>query len=138
MTPFMYPRRVQFAETDQAGMVHFSMYLRYVEEAEHALWRSVGLTIADPATDVGFPRVAFAIDYHAPLRFEDEFDVRIGIESLSGKSIRYRAELWRGDVKVATSTHTAVCVSTSASPVRSIAIPSEIRATLEALVAPPA
>jgi YbgC/YbaW family acyl-CoA thioester hydrolase len=129
---------VQFADTDQAGMVHFSMYLRYVEEAEHALWRSVGLTIADPATDIGFPRVAFAIDYHAPLRFEDEFEVRIGIESLSDKSIRYRSELWRGDVKVATSTHTAVCVTTSASPVRSIAIPDPIRARLEPLVAPPA
>jgi acyl-CoA thioesterase FadM len=31
MPPFRYPRRVQFAETDQAGIVHFSWYFRYME-----------------------------------------------------------------------------------------------------------
>ena len=42
---FRYSRRVQFAETDLAGIVHFSMFFRYMEEAEHALWRAAGLTI---------------------------------------------------------------------------------------------
>lgn len=135
MTRFPYPRRVQFAETDQAGMVHFSMYLRYVEEAEHAMWRAAGLTIADPGSDIGFPRVAFAIEYHAPLRFEDEFEVRIGVEAISMKSIRYHAELWRGETKISTSTHTAVCVVTSASPIRSTTIPEAIRAGLESVAA---
>ena len=43
---FRYRRRVQFAETDMAGIVHFSWYFRYMEEAEHALWRAAGLSIA--------------------------------------------------------------------------------------------
>jgi YbgC/YbaW family acyl-CoA thioester hydrolase len=106
-----YPRRVQFAETDLAGMVHFSWYARYVEEAEHALWRAAGLSIADPASPVGFPRVAFSIEYHAPLRFEDEFEVDIAIEAISKRTIRYRSVVRRGETAVATSTHTAVCVS---------------------------
>lgn len=135
MTRFSYRRRVQFADTDQAGMVHFSMYLRYVEEAEHAMWRSAGLAIADQTSDVGFPRIAFAIEYHAPLRFEDEFEVRIGIETISLKSIRYHAELWRGGTKVSTSTHTAVCVVASASPMRSTTIPEAIRAGLQSVAA---
>ena len=32
-------RRVHFYETDMAGFVHFSCFFRYMEEAEHALWR---------------------------------------------------------------------------------------------------
>ena len=40
-------RRVQF-ETDMAGVVHFSWYFRYMEEAEHALWREAGLSMASP------------------------------------------------------------------------------------------
>ena len=35
-------RRVQFHETDLAGLVHFSIFFRYMEEAEHALWRAAG------------------------------------------------------------------------------------------------
>ena len=38
-------RRVQFYETDAAGIVHFSWFFRYMEEAEHALWREAGLSI---------------------------------------------------------------------------------------------
>jgi len=51
-------RRVQFYETDAAGIVHFSWFFRYMEEAEHALWREAGLSIAPVVADVGWPRVA--------------------------------------------------------------------------------
>jgi len=51
-------RRVQFYETDAAGIVHFSWFFRYMEEAEHALWREAGLSIAPIVADVGWPRVA--------------------------------------------------------------------------------
>src|SRR5689334_6065032 len=42
---FRYTRRVQFSETDMAGIVHFSAYFRFMEEAEHALWRAAGVSI---------------------------------------------------------------------------------------------
>ena len=29
-----------------AGVVHFSWFFRYMEEAEHALWRAAGLSVA--------------------------------------------------------------------------------------------
>ena len=48
-------RRVQFYETDSAGMVHFTCFFRYMEEAEHAMWREAGLSIAPEGADVGFP-----------------------------------------------------------------------------------
>ena len=32
---FHTTRRIQFAETDMAGIVHFSNFFRYMEEAEH-------------------------------------------------------------------------------------------------------
>ena len=51
---FRYARRVQFGETDMAGIVHFSWMFRYMEEAEHALWRAAGLSIHPPGTEVGF------------------------------------------------------------------------------------
>ncbi|HCE02754.1 MAG TPA: acyl-CoA thioesterase, partial [Acidobacteria bacterium] len=48
MSEFRLTRRVQFYETDSAGIVHFSVFFRYMEEAEHAMWRAAGLSIAVP------------------------------------------------------------------------------------------
>ena len=82
-------RRVQFYETDAAGIVHFSWFFRYMEEAEHALWRAAGLSIAPPGSEVAFPRVSAAFDFHRPLRFEEEFDVHIRVAAITEKTIRY-------------------------------------------------
>jgi len=104
-------RRVTFHEVDSAGIVHFSIYFRYMEEAEHALWRAAGISIAARGANVGYPRVSAAFDYHRPLRFEDEFDARIRIVSIRDKSLRYVCTLTKGDEKIATGTVTVVCVS---------------------------
>ena len=102
---------MQFHETDAAGIVHFSCYFRYMEEAEHALWREAGLSIARGHDDVGFPRVSAAFDYQRALRFEDEFDVSIRIVALGERSIRYACVLTRAGEQIATGTMTIVCVS---------------------------
>ena len=38
-------RRVEFAETDMAGIVHYSNFFRYMETAEHGFFRSLGLSV---------------------------------------------------------------------------------------------
>jgi len=108
---FRYQRRVQFHETDLAGIVHFSWYFKYMEEAEHALWRSVGMSIAPPDPAFGFPRVNAACDFKAPLKFEDEVEVHIAVEKLGRRSIRYACTLRRGAEIVATGSMTSACVT---------------------------
>ncbi len=124
-------RRVNFYELDSAGIVHFSTFFRYMEEAEHALWRAAGLSIAPRRSEVGFPRVAAAFEYHRPLRFEDEFDVHIRIVGLSEKTIRYACVLAQDGQNVATGTMTVVCVRTDVTPLKSVSIPPEIAARFE-------
>ncbi len=120
-------RRVQFYELDGAGIVHFSNFLRYVEEAEHAFWRHAGLNIAEVESDLGFPRVNVSCDYHRPLRYADEFDVHIRIVAITEKSIRYACVLWRGDEKIATAAMTIVCVrARPGERLRAVPLPPEI------------
>jgi YbgC/YbaW family acyl-CoA thioester hydrolase len=122
-----YHRRVEFAETDMAGLVHFSCYFKYMEEAEHALWRASGLSIAAPQSEVGFPRRAATCEFRAPLRFEDEFDVLIQIDELGERTIRYSCVLTKGETTVATGTMTVSCVGKRpGAPLQSAAIPEEI------------
>lgn len=120
-------RLVQYYETDAAGIVHFSWFYRYMEEAEHALWRAGGLSIAPPGAEIGFPRVAASFDFHEPLRFEDEFEVDLAIVQISEKAISYRARVVKDGTAIATGSMTVVCVRTQAGePMRAIPIPLDI------------
>jgi YbgC/YbaW family acyl-CoA thioester hydrolase len=110
LSEYRLRRRVQFYETDVAGIVHFSWFYRYMEEAEHALWREAGLSIHPPDGDIGWPRVAASFDFHRALRFEDEFDVVLRIAELTPRRIRYRCVLLKDDTKIATGTMTVACV----------------------------
>jgi YbgC/YbaW family acyl-CoA thioester hydrolase len=126
-------RRVQFYETDAAGIVHFSWFFRYMEEAEHALWREAGVSIAPIAAEVGWPRVAASFDFHRALRFEDEFDVLIRVIAIGEKTMRYVCLITQGETKIASGTMTIACVSTHHTPLRSISIPPEIAARFGAV-----
>ena len=129
-------RRVQFYETDTAGIVHFSWFYRYMEEAEHALWRAAGLSIAPRDATVGFPRVAASFDFHRPLRFEDEFEVHIRVAAIGARSIRYAARVTKEGTAVATGSLAIACVAKRPGvSLRSTTIPPDIAGRFE--VAPP-
>lgn len=121
-----YHRRVQFADTDMAGVVHFSVIARYMEEAEHALWRAAGLSICPPDAVVSFPRVSVAIDFKAPLYFEEEFEVHVRLTSVSKRSLSYAHTITRGSTLIASGTMTAVCVQKSVKPMKAVEIPQDI------------
>jgi YbgC/YbaW family acyl-CoA thioester hydrolase len=89
--PFRITRRVAFSETDAAGIVHFSNFFRYMEDAEHAMLRQNGLSVhRDIGDDVaGFPRVSATCDYRRPLRFEDVFTIDVRVEAKTDKSVTY-------------------------------------------------
>lgn len=124
---FRYPRRVQFHETDLAGIAHFSWYFRYMEEAEHALWRSLGMSISPRDVVVGFPRVAASCDFKAPLHFEDEFEVVVQVEAIGRRSIRYACTLQRGGQVVAVGSMTSASVTRDADGlVTSVDLPEAI------------
>ena len=108
---FCVKRRVAFAETDVAGLVHFSNFFRYFEDAEHALWREAGLSIHPEQSPIGWPRVSAACDFHRPLRFEQEFDIAVGIAQMTKRTIEYAGEITRDGERVATAKWKIACVT---------------------------
>lgn len=110
VTEYTLRRRVNFYEVDQAGIVHFSNYFRYMEEAEYGFWRAAGVSL-EPTAEYGFPRVAASFDFHAPLHFDDEISVRLQIGHIGRTSLRYICRITRGETAIATGAMTLVCVS---------------------------
>jgi acyl-CoA thioester hydrolase len=128
------PRRVQFHETDAAGLVHFSVFFRYMEEAEHALWRAAGLSIAQAGSGIGWPRLETSFEFRQALRFEDEFEIEIRVVEVASRTLRYVCRLTKDGAPVATGRLTIVCVrKTAGEPMRATAIPAEIAARFRAV-----
>ena len=129
-------RRVQFYETDAAGIVHFSYFFRYLEEAEHALWRAAGLSISMPEAGIGWPRVTASFEFIKPLRFEDEFEVRIRIAAKTRRTIHYEALVTKNGETMASGSLTIACVSRRpGEPMKAIAIPPEVDSRLQVAAA---
>lgn len=83
-----YQRRVQFVDTDQAGVVHFTTILRYVEEAEHAMMQDV-VGVAPMSQSGGFPKVRVVCDYQAPIRFGEQVEVELKIDHIGKTSLQW-------------------------------------------------
>lgn len=134
MTPFRVSRRVEFCETDLAGMMHFSNFFRFMEFAEQEFLRSRGLSVTWQADGgwYGFPRVSATCDYLKPARFEQVLEIAVVVENLGAKSATYGFEFWYAGECIARGRMTSVCCRVEpAGQVESVAIPAAIREKLQ-------
>ena len=113
---FKTTRRVEFSDTDMAGIMHYSNFFRFMETAEHGFFRSLGLSIincGDPR--VGWPRVHARCDYKSPLRFEDEVEIHLLVSEKKHKALSYVFKFHKLNVTapilVARGGLTVVCVT---------------------------
>jgi YbgC/YbaW family acyl-CoA thioester hydrolase len=110
-TPFRTRRRVEFADTDLAGIAHFANFFRYMEAAEVDFLQALGLSVRLECEGqrLGFPRVAAACDYLRPVTFEDMLDIDVRVDKIGRKSVSFAFDFHcRGEV-VARGRVTSVC-----------------------------
>ena len=96
-------RRVEFSDTDMAGIAHFTNYFRYLEEAEHEFLRSVGLNVVlhDAKGTIGFPKLEAHCVYKSPVAYNAEIQIRMDVCCDDGKTISYDGEIRHKDQLVA-------------------------------------
>jgi YbgC/YbaW family acyl-CoA thioester hydrolase len=114
---FKAQRRVEFSDTDMAGIMHYSNFFRFMETAEHGFYRSLGFSVVMPETDprLGWPRVHAECDYIKPLRFEDLVEIHLLVAEKKNKALRYLFRFRRLNAdpveEVARGALTVVCVA---------------------------
>ena len=135
---FTTSRIVEFCETDMAGIVHFSNFYKWMEQAEHEFFRSLELTIVNTQSDgttVGWPRVSAGCRFESPAKYEDEITVTLSVQRIGVKSLTYDVRFSIGDRVVANGTMKTVCCRVAHDvPLTSIEIPEEYLAVLEEAV----
>ena len=117
---FKHTKRVEFSDTDMAGIMHFSNFFRFMESTETAFLRSLGLSVvlSNCGLDVCLPRVHAECDYQLPLRFEDEVQIHLLVEKKAKRTVTYQFRFTRlnGEqgVEVARGRLVAVCAARQA------------------------
>ena len=105
--------RVAWIDTDAGGRIHFTAAFRWAEAAETALMRS----FEHIGSWGNYPRRAVEAEYLAVLRFDDEFEVELGIDRVGTSSITYAWEIRRPDGEICIrGRHTAVHVDADGRP----------------------
>lgn len=131
--PLRLERRVEFCDTDAAGIAHFSSFFTWMEQAEHEYLRRCGLSVLmrDEQGPISWPRVSTKCDFSGAVRFEDVLAIDVSIARLGTKSATYAFEFTCDGRAVARGEMTSVCCRLSDDrPPQGIEIPASIRERL--------
>jgi len=129
--PFAYRQRVRFGETDLQGVVYYANYLLFAEVGRVAYLRELGIVYERDllARGVDFTIGEARVRYHAPLRFDDEYDIKVRVGEIRHSSWTFEYAIDRAD-----GTHGAdastIQVMLDRMTGRATRIPEELRATL--------
>ncbi len=131
---FLARRRVEFRDTDAAGIMHFSAYFPLMESVEHEFLRSIGVAVMpthDTPNCLTWPRVAAACEYLGPARFEDLLDVSLFVERVGTSSVHYRQQIDCESRAIAVGRISVVCCRISEDrQLVKMAVPDVIRDAL--------
>lgn len=104
MTPFRWPSRVYWEDTDGGGIVYYANYLRFLERARTEWLRSLGYSQRALALEPGivFTVVNLEIAYRKPARLDDELVTTCEPVAEGAATIRFAQRIHRGEVEAAT------------------------------------
>jgi len=134
-------RRVEFYETDRAGLVHFSNYFRYLDTAVGEFFRALGLP--GPLTrtwggtqddELDWPYASVSCDFKKPLAFDDLVQIHLWVKRIGTKSLTFGVSYQIAGAEVAQGHAVVVCSMGVRGQPRTVEIPAMIR---ERLIVPP-
>jgi YbgC/YbaW family acyl-CoA thioester hydrolase len=128
-------RRIEFSETDMAGLVHFSNFFKYMETAERDFFEAAGVDLirTKPGELVGWPRARAECKFSAPIRFGDTIDIHLAVKAVKDRAIDYQFRIFRrnadGSHTQAGKGHmtTILAQLTESGALQSVELPQDLR-----------
>jgi len=111
MYEFRSRRQVEFADTDMAGIVHFSRFFVFMESAEHAFLRALGCSVhfEHQGRTLGWPRIEAECRYRSPARLGDELEIIARVLRKGRRSITWGFTVRTGARLVAEGRIASIC-----------------------------
>lgn len=134
VSEFRTTRRVEFADADMGGIVHFARYLVFMETAEHEFLRSLGsdaFATRDGRT-IGWPRVEVSCQYLSPAHYGDVLDIHLRIARKGRSSLTYAITISTDSRLVARGRMSSVCcIMNDGEGLESISMPESLSRRIE-------
>jgi acyl-CoA thioester hydrolase len=127
---FSVSTRVAFSDTDAQGIVYYGRYNPYFDLARVELLRSVGLLRFEGSGE--FVMRANDVEYFAPASFDDELEVHVRVARIGRTSITFEFEVYKQPERTLTVTAHQTLVYVDLDKRRSMPIPDEYRAAIDA------
>lgn len=133
--PFRHRMRVRYAECDPQSIVFNSRYLEYFDVGLTELWREAIGPYAEVIEQLGVDQVVAEanVRYLGSLRFDEEFDLLVGVERLGTTSMIIGLAIDRDGDRVAEGTIRYVCVDREG---ESTPVPERLRGALSGYPSP--
>jgi 4-hydroxybenzoyl-CoA thioesterase/acyl-CoA thioester hydrolase len=130
--PFVTSRRVEFRDTDAAGIMHFASIMGVMEEAEHEFLRHIDLPLflAVDRGKISWPRVSASCDFKSPAHFEDILEIAVSVQRIGKRSVTYQFHVVHDGQTVANGNMTAACCLVRNGKIEAIQVPEDVVAKL--------
>ena len=122
-------RRVEWADTDLGGIIHFSRYFVFMETAEHEFLNALGSSVHTVIDGdlYSWPRLSAGFEFRRPVSFEDELHIRVVVLKKGTKSLTFGCELTHeGELVARGQMSSACCILVAGQPMRAVEIPSPL------------
>jgi acyl-CoA thioester hydrolase len=130
MSPWSWPVRVYYEDTDAGGVVYHANYLRYLERARTEGLRQLGYSQQQlrDAAGVLFVVVSCSIQFKQPARLDDLLEVRSNVRLTGAASLEFVQDIYRqGDAPVLLVTATVRVACLESASYRPSRLPASLR-----------
>jgi acyl-CoA thioester hydrolase len=126
---FLWPVRVYYEDTDAAGIVYHSNYLKFAERARTELIRALGDDHHALRRQFGVAFVVSKCDMHcrSPARLDDLVVVRTVKNGLGAASLDLQQNIWRDGEELVRLRVLLACINDGG---RAVRIPADVRRRL--------
>ena len=122
--------RIYYEDTDCGNIVYYANYLRYMERGRTELLRSLGMELSEfHEKDIIFPVTEANLKYKQSARYNDLLTVITTVKEISGASIIFQGDIYRGETLLVSGEVKVACVRQSTGAPRRV--PAEIVSALK-------
>ncbi|HBI04042.1 MAG TPA: acyl-CoA thioesterase [Paenibacillaceae bacterium] len=131
-----YFLKVNWGDTDAAGIVFFPNFYKWIDTAGHEFFGSIGYPSSKLYTEekIGLPLLETHCEFKSPAFFEDEIELVTKVLEVGNKVIRLSHEFYRGDTLLAKGYVVRAWTNFAVEPIKAVPIPDSIRQVLEGLM----
>lgn len=129
MPKTFYEVSVQWGDTDTAGIVFFPNFYKWMDEASHHFFKTIGYPTSKLMTgqQIGLPLLETHCNFFQPLVFEDDVTVETEVEDVQRKVFRLKHRFYKNGELVAEGGALRAWTSFEGMRPKAVFIPKEVK-----------